>query len=85
MHRWRALADVANPQASREGRTLEVRFEPAPGVRTELAELAAAEQQCCSFLTWTVAEHDGAPVLHVAAKPESPDDVAAIVALFGVS
>jgi hypothetical protein len=62
--RWQDLATAANPSASRDGRTLEVHFEAGPGVRAELAALAAAEQDCCSFVTWTVSEDDGShPVL----------------------
>ncbi|MGH3523145.1 MAG: hypothetical protein ACRDU4_10030 [Mycobacterium sp.] len=82
MRRWRVLADAANPIASRDGRVLEVRFEPGVGVLDELVSLAAAEQECCSFLTWTVAVSNGRPTLRVLAKADSPDDVASIAKLF---
>ena len=85
MRRWRMLLEANNPITSREGRTLDVRFEPGAGVLDELASLAAAEQRCCSFVTWTVTEDNGRPLLRVLAKPESPDDVASIAALFGTS
>ncbi len=85
MGRWRALVGTADPIASRHGRLLEVRFQPGPGVVDELVALAAAEQECCSFVTWTVDEDADNPMLHVLAKPESPDDVASIAALFGAT
>ena len=85
MRRWQVLVDANNPIASRDRGTLEVRFEPGVGVLDELASLAAAEQQCCSFVTWAVTEDNGRPLLRVLAKPESPDDIAPIAALFGAS
>jgi hypothetical protein len=83
MRRWRVLVDAPNPIASRDGRILEVRFRPGAGVLDELVALADAEQECCSFVTWTVTDDDGAPLLRVLAIPESPDDVAPIASLFG--
>lgn len=83
--RWRVLVDAASPIAWRDGRMLEVRFEPGEGVLDELASLAAVEQECCSFVTWTVTEDLGSPLLRVLAKPDSPDDVAPIAAQFGAS
>ena len=85
MRRWRALLDGANPIAALDGSTLEVRFQPGAGLLDELASLAAAEQKCCSFVTWTVTEDDGNPVQRILAKPGSPDDVASIAALFGAN
>lgn len=83
MRRWQALAAAAHPTASRDGRTLEVHFEPGEGIYAELVALATAEQDCCSFVTWTVTDEGGHPVLRVLAEPDSPDDVAPIAALFG--
>ena len=83
MRRWRVLVGAANPIASRGGRILEVRFQPGAGILDELVALAAAEQECCSFVTWTVTDDAGTPVLRVLAKPDSPDDVARIASLFG--
>jgi hypothetical protein len=85
MRRWQVLAAAAHPTAAREGRTLEVHFEHGPGVHVELVTLASAEQECCSFVTWAVTEDNGHPVLRVLAKPDSPDDVASIAALFGAA
>lgn len=85
MRRWQALASAARPTASRDGRALEVHFERGPGVHAELVSLASAEQECCSFVTWTVTEDDGHCVLHVLADPDSPDDIVSIAALFGAA
>ena len=71
MRRWRALAVTAHPSASRDGRTPEVRFEPGAGLHTELVALAAAEQDCSSFVTWTIAQADDHPVLRVRAMSGS--------------
>lgn len=85
MARWQALGAAANPSASRTGRSLEVHFESGPGVHAELVALATAEQECCSFVTWTVSEDDGHPVLRVLANSDSPDNVASIAILFGAT
>ncbi|MEO8829166.1 hypothetical protein [Lapillicoccus sp.] len=84
MRRWQALADLAKPRASRDGGTLEVRFAPVSGARAELVSLAAAGQECCGFVTWTVNDHPDGPVLLVTAEPGRPDDVATIAAMFHV-
>lgn len=81
MDRWQQLAEKANPAARRSGRQLEIRFEKGPGVQQELELLAAAEQQCCSFVGWTVSAHE--PVLHVTAPVDNPDAVEPIALLFG--
>lgn len=53
-----------------------------PGLGEELQALAAAERQCCSFAQWNVTHEEDYVVLHVAADPGRPDDIAAIAALF---
>ena len=83
--RWQRLHEAADPVAHLDGGRLEVRYQPGPGIRAELAELAAAEQTCCSFATWSVAEADGHPVLHVVSALDTPEAVAPIAALFGAS
>jgi len=84
MKRWAALGERAHPVAVRHGGTLEVRWEDGPGVVEELEVLAAAERECCSFVTWSVVAGAAGPVLRVAAPPGRPDDVAPIAGLFGV-
>ncbi len=85
LRRWERLHEIGGPVAYLDGRDLEVRYQPSPGVQAELAELAAAEQRCCSFVTWTVAEVEGRPVLRVASPAEVPDAVAPIAAMFGLT
>jgi len=81
MARWQQLAERANPAARRSSHRLEVRFENGPGVQQELELLAAAEQQCCSCVAWTVTSNE--PVLHVTAPVDNPDAVEPIALLFG--
>ena len=83
MLRWQRLGETADPVARRAGAVLEVRYRPGPGVREELQALAAAERQCCSFVSRTVTEDGGQPVLRVVADGGTPDDLALIVALVG--
>ena len=80
--RWRRLDQVAAPRATSAPGRLEVRYRPVEGVAEELAELAAAEQVCCPFVTWSVTVEDGAPTLHVDAPEDRPDAVLPVVALF---
>jgi hypothetical protein len=82
MRRWEALSAAGHPRARRSGHLLEVRYEPALGVREELEALAAAERQCCSFLAWEVRQDEDQIFLCVKADASRPDDVAAIAALF---
>ena len=84
MRRWSQLTRRATPVARRMGRELEVRFHAGPGVQTELEDLAAAEAQCCSFVTWTVVVEGGQPVLRVTASESTPQDIESIAGAFGV-
>lgn len=83
--RWQRLHEAADPVARLEAGRLEVRYQPGAGVLAELADLAAAEQGCCSFGTWSVTEMEGQPVLHVVSPADTPEAVAPIAALFGVA
>ncbi len=83
MRRWQQLSERSAPSIRRIGYQLEVRFEPGPGVREELEALAAAEQQCCAFVAWTVAPDSYHPVLHIAAPPDQPDNIVPFINLFG--
>lgn len=85
MLRWQRLHETAGPVARLDAGRLEVRYQPCPDVQAELAELAAAEQTCCSFATWSVSEVQGRPVLHVVSPTDNPNAVSPIAALFGVS
>jgi len=81
--RWRQLAADAPPVARRTGGQLEVRYQPGPGVLDELRALAAAEAECCSFVTWAVTLQAGDPTLVVSAPPGDPDRIEPIALLFG--
>jgi hypothetical protein len=85
MRRWQSLAELAQTVAIRTGGVLKVNYHPGPGVVEELTALAAAEQECCSFVTWTVTYEADSPVLCVTAKADRPDDVTPIAALFGAA
>ena len=85
MLRWQRLHEAAGPVAQLDAGRLEVRYHPGPGVLAELADLAAAEQACCSFVTWSVTEVEGQPVLHVVSPADTPEAVAPIAALFGAT
>jgi hypothetical protein len=85
MRRWQALAERARPIAHLSGHLLEVRYPPGPDVDSELRELAAAERECCSFVTWTVSREQDHVLLRVAADPERPDDVVGIASLFAAT
>ena len=54
--RWQALHRVATPTAHLRDGEFEVRYQPGPGVHEELVSLADAEQECCSFVRWSVTE-----------------------------
>jgi NAD(P)H-dependent FMN reductase len=85
MQRWRELVGRAAPRIRRISNQLEVQFQPVHGVNEELEVLAAAEQQCCAFLTWTVGVDSEHPVLHVTASPDQPDNIEPIINLFGAT
>jgi hypothetical protein len=74
---------LASPIALRDGPKLKALYEPGPGVREELEALAAAEAECCSFVSWSATQDGAAPVMLVAADPDTPDAVTPIAALFG--
>lgn len=46
---------------------LEVRYQPGPGVLAELQDLVAEERVGCAFVSWTVTEDSGQPVLRATA------------------
>ncbi len=81
--RWQTLHQGAAPTARLQDGELEVRYPPGPGVHAELVALADAEQECCSFVRWTVTEVAGGTVLRVIAPPAPPEAVEPIAALFG--
>jgi hypothetical protein len=85
MRRWQALAEKAPPRARRSNNRLDVRWHLDADGAIELDLLAAAERECCSFLSWTVTCAGTESMLTVTADPSRPDDVAAVAALFAAS
>lgn len=85
MRRWQQLTATAGATARRAGHRLEVSYRAGPGVRPELEALAAAEAQCCSFVTWAVRAQRDRVFLQVTAAPGSPDDLTPIAVLFGAT
>ena len=81
IERWAALHDLSHPTVTRDVGRLELRYDPAPGVYDELVALAAAEQDCCGFVTWQVARDDDVPVLTVTAPAGDPTALDAITAV----
>ncbi|MBM7805361.1 hypothetical protein JOD57_001198 [Geodermatophilus bullaregiensis] len=82
LRRWEALHRSAAPVSSLRHGVLEVRYPGAPGVLAELSALAAAEQNCCTFVDWSVAQAGGDAVLTVRAPAGQPEAVEPIAALF---
>jgi DNA-binding transcriptional MerR regulator len=78
---WDAvLTHVTGREAVAGG--LVLRFPPTPGLAGELAELAAAEQACCSFFSFRLVLDGDGPVLEVRAPADAADVVAS---LFGTA
>jgi hypothetical protein len=82
--RWRALRESAAPVTRLLDGQLEVHYRSAPGVQEELQDLAAAEQVCCSFVTWVVSNDHGQPVLRVISPADSPEALGPIAGMFGI-
>ena len=82
LRRWEALQRSAPPVSSVRDGVLEVRYPGAPGVLEELRALAAAEQDCCAFVDWSVARVGEEAVLTVRAPAGQPEAVEPIAALF---
>ena len=85
MRRWQALAENARPRARLNNNRLDVRWHLDADGAIELDLLAAAERECCSFLSWSVTRTGTESMLTVTADPSRPEDVAAIAALFAAS
>jgi hypothetical protein len=83
LRRWRALAARGRQVARLNHNVLEVRYSLEPSVWSELQELAAAERQCCAFVTWTVSQERDQAILRVLADPQRPEDLTGIASLFG--
>jgi hypothetical protein len=82
MQRWEAVSTKARLSARHSGHLLEVRYQPAPGIREESHALVAAERNCCSFAQRELSDNEDAVVLRIMVHPERQDDIVAIAGLF---
>lgn len=80
--RWRALTREAPPVITRRDNILEASF--PSDVDDELAALVAAEERCCSFVSWWSGTVNGRPTVRVTAKTDGSDGIAAVLGLFEV-
>ena len=64
------------------GRRATLRFETSAGVRERVAAIAAAESECCAFLTIAVGERPGAVVLTIDAPAGAEPVLHEMVAAF---
>jgi hypothetical protein len=78
--RWRQLIERAAVESvtTADGRRL--LFHTAPGVESELRELAALERTCCAFAEWRV--HTSGETLVLDVTAQSAEGVAAVHAMF---
>lgn len=82
VRQWKRLAGTARPSARHSGRFLEISYQSGSGVFDELEALVASERQCCAFVDWDVVQEVDGNIMRITAKPESPDDIASLAALF---
>jgi hypothetical protein len=76
--RWRALLDDCLLRRDATAGGVRLEFRPRPTVAAELEALAAAERECCPFLTLRLEREEARLALHVNAAPEASDIVAAM-------
>ena len=57
--RWRHLITESGLGRDETPDGLRLRFRADPAVAAELAELAAAERECCAWAEWSVERRDG--------------------------
>ena len=79
---WRALSQRFPSRARRSGHQLEISWQLDGRAANELEALAAAERECCAFVTWSVSRRDPYSVLTITADSGRPEDLDAITALF---
>lgn len=77
---WKVVIDRAEQQAAIEG-GVRLTLPGAPELVAQVAGLAAAEQQCCAFLTFTLTLVDGGAQLDVTAPADAAE---MLTGLFGV-
>ena len=78
--RWLLLGEHAHIDTVTTGSGLRLSFRNEPTTEHELKELAALEQDCCTFADWSVHSHGDTLVLDVSA--DSAEAIAAVQAMF---
>ncbi|MFL5910712.1 MAG: hypothetical protein ACJ768_09130 [Gaiellaceae bacterium] len=68
--RWHSLAGRAILERLDTADGVRISFRPDAGVHEELHALAAIENDCCAWASWTVEKRDGAIVLEVRSTGE---------------
>jgi hypothetical protein len=68
LSRWKQAAEQAMTQRTPTARGFRVLF--GSGVEDSVRQLAAEENECCAWATWTVDKHDGELVLDVSSATE---------------
>ena len=78
--RWEQFAARAMTGRAETADGLRLCFRPEPGAGDELRALAAAENECCPWASWTVREDAGQLVLDV--RSASAEGIAALHGMF---
>jgi hypothetical protein len=66
--RWLELRSAAEVSRVETEGGLSLVFQDTPAVETELRELVAVENDCCSWASWNIFRADGALVMHAGSK-----------------
>lgn len=80
LRRWECLARAG---ARRRGPLVEIRYWPSRWAWLELEALVAAERVGCPFLSWSLRNERGWPVVRIEAAAGRSEDVASIAAMVG--
>ena len=72
---WRALfAEHGRDTETVKGHRL-LRFAGDEHVAAQLAELVAAERECCAFVEWSLEDDGDGPVVRISGNPEALEAV----------
>jgi hypothetical protein len=68
--RWLAVGANFGRRREEVDDGLRLYFDDHPGIETELQELVAVENECCSWASWSVEREDGALVMAARSRGE---------------
>jgi hypothetical protein len=77
--RWRELRSRAEISRAETQDGLSLAFRDAPDVETELRELVAFENDCCSWARWRVFHQDGTLVMQASSTAHGVDALHAML------